>query len=251
MERNGSPFPSTSQNLTGIPAGTYEVKISDANGCFKTISGIQLTEPAAALFINYQKTDISCYGANDGALDLDVSGGQPPYTITWTFGSGKSSFDNLGPGDYTLTVADQSGCTRTQTITIEDAPIFKIEPEVKQISCFGKKDGSLKLNLEGGVGKYSIRWDHGPELENLFNLPAGPYGVTIKDETDCEIRSEFNIVEPAQLQLEPKVTDALDCINTQSGEISLGIIGGTPPYTIQWSNGSTSCLLYTSDAADE
>ncbi len=242
-KRNGNPFPSTLQNLTGIPAGTYDVKISDANGCFKTISGIQLTEPASALFINYQKTDISCYGANDGALDLDVSGGLPPYTITWSFGSTQSSFDNLGPGDYTLTVADQSGCTRTQTITIEDAPLFKIEPEVKQISCFGKKDSSIKLNLEGGVGKYTIRWDHGPELENLFNLPAGSYGVTIKDETDCEIRSDFNIVEPAQLQLEPKVTDALDCINTQSGEISLGITGGTPPYTIQWSNGSTSEIL--------
>lgn len=242
-KRNGNPFPSTSQNLTGVPAGTYDVKISDANGCFKIISGIQLTEPAAALFINYQKTDISCYGANDGALDLDVSGGQPPYTIIWTFGSGKSSFDNLGPGDYTLTVADQSGCTRTQTITIEDAPLFKIEPEVKQISCFGKKDGALKLNLKGGVGKYSIRWDHGPELENLFNLSSGLYGVTVRDETDCVIRSEFNIVEPAQLQLDPKVTDALDCFNTQSGEISLGIIGGTPPYTIQWSNGSTSETL--------
>lgn len=242
-KRNGAPIPANSQNLSGIPAGTYEVKISDANGCFKILSGIQLTEPAAALVINYKKTDISCYGANDGALDLDVSGGQPPYTISWSFGSSQSSFNNLGPGDYTLTVADQSGCTRTQTITIDDAPLFETTPEVKQISCFGKKDGSIKLNLKGGVGKTTIRWDHGAELENLFNLSSGFYGVTVRDETDCIIRSEFNIVEPAFLQIEPKVTDALDCINTQSGEISLGITGGTPPYSILWSNGSTSEIL--------
>jgi large repetitive protein len=242
-KRDGILILENSQNLSGVSAGTYEVKISDANGCFKIISGIQLTEPAAALVINYQKTDISCYGANDGALELDVSGGLPPYTITWSFGSTQSSFDNLGPGNYTLTVSDQSGCTRSQTITIEDAPIFDTNPELKQISCFGKKDGSIKLNLQGGVGKTIIRWDHGPELENLFNLSSGFYGVTVKDETACEIRSEFNIVEPALLQLEPKVTDALDCINTQSGEINLGITGGTPPYTIQWSNGSTSEVL--------
>lgn len=238
--RNGVLFPETTQNLSGIPAGTYDVKITDANGCFTSLSGIQLTEPATALVINYTKTDISCYGANDGALDLDVSGGLPPYTITWTFGSGQSSFNNLGPGDYTLTVADQSGCTRTQTITIEDAPLFRIDPEVSQISCFGQNDGSIKLNLQGGVGTTTIRWDNGAELENLFNLPAGFYGVTIMDATACEIRSEFNIVEPAPLSIEPIVTDALDCTNPQSGAISLGISGGTPPYSVNWSNGQTS-----------
>jgi gliding motility-associated-like protein len=239
-KRNGVPVPLNSQNLSGIPAGSYEVTISDANGCSKVLTGIQLTEPAAALVIDYQKTDISCYNANDGSLDLNVSGGQPPYIITWTFGSDQSSFDNLGPGDYTLTVSDQSGCTRTQTITIEDAPLFSSEPEVQHISCFGQKDGSIKLNLQGGVGATTIRWDHGAELENLFNLPPGNYGVTIKDQTDCEIRSEFNIVEPSLLALEPKVTDALDCDNTQSGEIRLGISGGTPPYSVRWSNGQTT-----------
>jgi gliding motility-associated-like protein len=238
-KRNGNLIPNNSQNLSGVQAGTYEVKISDANGCFKILSDIKLTEPATELLINYQKTDIGCFGANDGSLALDVIGGQPPYIISWTFGSNLTSFDNLGPGDYTVTVADQGGCTRTEIITIEDAAVFESTPQVKQISCFGKKDGSIKLNLIGGVGKFTIRWDHGAELENLFNLSSGFYGVTIRDETSCEIRSEFNIVEPAQLQIEAKVTDALDCFNPQSGEIVIGIIGGTPPYSIQWSNGST------------
>ncbi len=237
-KRNGVPISGNSQNLNGVPAGTYEVKISDTNSCFKILSGIELT--TADLVINYKKTDISCFGANDGALDLDVSGGQPPYSINWTFGSSISSFNNLGPGDYTLTVADQGGCIRTQTITIKDATQFESTPEVKQISCFGKKDGSIKLNLKGGLGKTTIRWDNGAELENLFNLSAGIYGVTIKDESACEIRHEFNIVEPAQLEVEPTLTDALDCLNPQSGEISLAISGGNPPYSIQWSNGSTS-----------
>jgi gliding motility-associated-like protein len=243
-KRNGIPIPANSQNLTGIPAGTYEVKVKDANGCFKILSGIQLTEPSAALVINYSKTDISCYGANDGSLKLDVSGGLPPYNIKWNFGSGQIGFDNLGPGDYTLTVSDKSGCIKTQTITIEDAPLFKITPEVKNISCFGQKDSFIKLNLEGGFGSTTIRWDNGEEREDLFNLIAGVYGVTIKDQSDCEIRSVFNIVEAALLQIEPIIKDALVCDNPQSGEISLGISGGTPPYTIQWSNGQVVETLF-------
>lgn len=239
-ERNGMPFPANSQNLRDIPAGTYQVTVVDANGCSSVISAIQITEPSAAIVINYSKTDISCYGANDGSLDLDVSGGLPPYTIQWSFGSSQSGFDNLGPGDYTLTVSDQSGCIRSQTINIADAPLFKSDPEVENISCFGEKDGSIKLNLQGGVGATTIRWDHGAELENLFNLTAGFYAVTIRDQTHCEIRSEFNIIEPALLEIEPQVTDALDCENPQSGEIKLAVSGGTPPYAIQWSNGQTS-----------
>jgi gliding motility-associated-like protein len=239
-KRNGTIFNRNQKDLLNIPAGNYEVQITDANGCSETISDIELTEPALALVINFTKTDITCYNANDGSLDLQVAGGAPPYTISWTFGADQSSFDNLGPGDYTLIVSDQSGCSRTQTITIEAAPVFEILPDVRQISCFGENEGSIKLNLSGGVGQTTIRWDGGEQLANLFNLSAGFYGVTIKDQTDCEIRSEFNIVEPALLVIEPKLTDALACDNPQSGEIRLGISGGTPPYSIKWSNGSTS-----------
>jgi|GEM_PF-914747 len=238
-KRNGAIITSDQKELLNIPAGNYEIVITDSRGCIQNLT-INLTEPAAVVVINYTKTDISCYGANDGSLDLDVSGGLPPYTITWSFGSTQSGFDNLGPADYTLTVSDQSGCIRSQIITIEDAPLFKTDSEIKQISCFGKKDGFIKLNLQGGFGKTTVRWDNGAELESLFNLTAGFYGVTMKDETDCEIRSEFNIIEPALLQIEPNVTDALDCVNPQGGEIRLGISGGTPPYTIKWSNGQTS-----------
>jgi len=242
-KRDGILIPENTQNLSGVAAGVYDVEIKDANGCVYPISGIVITESAAAIVINYTKVDISCYGANDGSLDLKVSGGVPPYVIKWTFGSDQPGFTNLGPGDYTLTVSDQSGCIRSQTITIEDAPLFKIDPVVKNISCFGEKDGSIELNLLGGVGETTIRWDHGEQLENLYNLTAGAYGVTIKDATSCEIRREFNIVEPAILAIEPTVSDALDCDNPQSGGIKLGLSGGTPPYSILWSNGSTSEFL--------
>lgn len=242
-KKDGIDYPRSGATISQITAGVYQATVKDVNGCVFNTQEITITEPEEALIINFTKTDISCFGANDGSLSLNVSGGLAPYNIQWTFGSSQSSFDNLGPGNYTLTVSDQSGCIRSQTITIEDAPLFKIEPDVSQISCFGQKDGFIKLNLQGGVGAYAIRWDDGSELGERFNLSSGTYGVRINDETDCEIRSEFNIVEPSLLEIEPQVTDALDCDNTSSGEIRLGIKGGTAPYSIKWSNGSTDEIL--------
>jgi large repetitive protein len=241
--RNGSLFNSDNQNLNGVPAGVYEVDIEDRNGCMVSLGPFELSEPDLPLVIDYEKTDISCYDANDGYIKLNIQGGVPPFQIIWNNNSTQEEYNNLGPGSYTVQVSDQAGCVKSQTIIIEDAPLFRIRPEVRQISCFGERDGFIKLNFEGGVGQPTIAWSNGDDRDELFNLGAGTYSVLIKDETDCEIRSEFNIVEPALLLMEPVVTDALECENPQSGSIILGISGGRPPYSFQWNNGQTTSNL--------
>src|SRR5690606_27816006 len=184
-----------------------------------------------------------CYNANDGFIDIQVKGGQPPYDILWDFGSSQTAFDNMGPGIYTVTVKDNVGCSTVMPVEIIDAPIFKITPVVENISCHGAQDGSIQLNMEGKGPQSTIRWDHGEEVENLFNLSAGSYGVTITDPEGCLIRQEFNIIEPAPLVLESQITDALDCLDPQSGGVQLQVSGGTPPFTFQWSNGANSPTL--------
>ncbi|WP_018472829.1 T9SS C-terminal target domain-containing protein [Echinicola pacifica] len=239
----GSPYPSTAQNPTNLPAGSYEVQVSKGNNCFISLESIVLTEPEEELVIGYQKTDLSCYNANDGSLQLEITGGVGPYVIAWDFGSSLTEFTDLSAGTYGLSVTDAIGCIKYEEIIIENAPAFEINPEITQISCFGEQNGSIQLNLlQGGQG-YTIRWDHGPEVESLNNLAAGIYSVTIEEAGGCTLREEFSIVEPALLSLEPQVSDALDCNNPQSGAINLGISGGRPPYTISWSNGATGQSL--------
>src|SRR5690554_4548424 len=236
--RNGTPFPATTQDLENIPAGVYQVNVVDQNGCERTSSPITILEPEAPVTVTVEKGDISCYNANDGYIDIQLEGGQPPYTILWDFGSSQTSFDNMGPGLYTVTVRDNVGCTTVTPVEIIDAPLFQITPTVQNISCHGEQDGSIQLNLEGKGPQTTIRWDHGAETENLFNLPAGDYGVTLTDPEGCQIRREFTIIEPAPLILESQVIDALDCENPQSGGINLAVSGGTPPFTVRWSNGA-------------
>ena len=241
--RNGQNTPYNSAILSEIPAGNYAVQVSDANGCTVAIESIVLTEPEEVLLLSVEKRDISCYNANDGFINLSLSGGVPPYVINWNFGSSMRRFDNMGPGTYTVTVRDQLGCEIIRPITIVDAPVFRVNPVVKQISCFGERDASIILNFEGGRGRVTFRWDDGAEVENRFNLTAGLYGVTVIDEDGCRIRRDFIIVEPSLLVAESFVQDALDCNNPQSGEIALNISGGSPPYTFLWSNGQTTQSL--------
>src|SRR5690606_11730552 len=241
--RNGEDFPRHEQNLTGIPAGTYVLSVADVNGCSVKLAPVIITEPDNPLAVAIDKGDISCYNANDGFINIQPSGGLPPYTIRWDFGSDQTDFKNLGPGIYTVTVQDRVGCTLVQAIEIVDAPLFEINPVVNNISCHGQQDGSIQLNLGGRGPDVLIRWDHGSQLESLFNLPQGSYGVTITEPEGCQIRQEFVILEPAPLAVEARITDALDCLDPQSGSIQLAVSGGTPPFTYTWSHGETTQSL--------
>ncbi len=242
--RNGLPFNSTLQNLIDVPFGKYEVEVMDRNGCILSFGPVELFQPEVPLVIDYEKTDISCYDANDGFIILDIKGGVPPFQIFWNNNSTRTELNNLGPGTYTVRVLDQAGCLKIQNIIIEDAPVFTILPEIRQISCYGKNDGFIKLNFQGGVGQPKITWNNGEDKSELLNLGPGIYEVLIKDETACEISSTFNIIEPGQLLMEPLVNDALDCENPLSGSIVLGISGGRPPYSYSWDNGATSSNLF-------
>lgn len=240
---DGETLPISGSEQNTLKAGIYTITVLDANGCSSTLGNIEISEPDEVLEISHQKTDISCYGANDGTLSLSIAGGVPPYDVRWNIGSRQLSFTDAAPGLYIATITDQIGCVKTETVIIEDAPLFAISPEVKNISCHGLKNGSIILNLQGGVGQTTITWSNGDDRPELFNLTEGQYTVVIKDQTDCDITSVFNIVEPAPLILEPRVSDALDCFLPASGNIFLGISGGVPPYVYSWSNGSTSAEL--------
>ena len=237
-------FSSSAEDLTFIPAGTYDVVATDANGCSIDISVTITQQPQ--IFVQSTITPITCYGADDATVTLNITGGNAPYTVEWdNFGFG-TYMDNLGAGDYGITITDSFGCVKGIIITVEQAPIFTIQPIVEQISCNGANDASIDLNLIGGVAPLTLEWADGSNSGLVRNnLGPGTYTVTITDATPCVIIESFTFVEPAPLAMSAVVEDALDCYDTQSGSIDLLIGGGTPPYTYAWSNGATTEDLAT------
>lgn len=232
-------FTSTNQNLTGIPAGNYDLTVTDANGCIKNLSVIitQSTE----IIIAYTTTPITCYGANNASMSVLLSGGNPPYQFQWSNLSTSLSQNNLSAGNYTITVTDNVGCIKTATIVIPEAPVFTVNPIVTQVTCHGANNGSINLNLTGGIAPVALTWSDGSTAGLIRNnLVPGTYTATISDGTPCYIVRTFTIIQPLPLVLSANLTNAFDCTNASSGGINLVVAGGTLPYNYSWSNGAVT-----------
>ena len=111
-------FTSTSQNIQNLVAGTYNLTITDANGCTESYAIIVSPGQLTSLLVSANTSDIDCFGNNNGFIDMTVSGGLPPYYYYWSNGQITEDINNLNPGTYTFVVADAAGQSYTSTYTI-------------------------------------------------------------------------------------------------------------------------------------
>jgi gliding motility-associated-like protein len=233
-------FTSNAQNISNLFAGTYTIEVTDKLGCIER-TDIALTQPTA-IQINYTKTDVTCYGGADGSIDITVNGGKPPYQISWNnLGNGFSQ-SNLSAGNYVATIVDDNQCEANVTITIEQ-PIFFISPTISPISCNGENDGTIDLNLTGGIAPFTVTWNDDPSAGiQRNNLSPGTYSVTITDSdpNQCPIQQTFLFTNPAALGVSETITDATDCNIVNSGSIDLDVSGGTLPYSFLWNTNQTT-----------
>ncbi|WP_310559143.1 PKD domain-containing protein [Flavobacterium sp.] len=232
-------FTSSNQNLNGVPAGTYELIVTDNSGCTKTLT-VTLTQ-TSEIIIDAKTTIIKCYGGNNASISVALSGGIAPYEVSWSNFAEGLFLDNLSGGDYEITVKDALSCIKTLNITIPEPPLFKVTPDVKNISCFGANDGRIDLKFVGGVAPVSFAWTDNPTAGSIRNnLQPGNYTVTISDGTPCSINQTFVILEPQELMLTANTINAFDCDDANSGSINLLVSGGSAPFTYAWTNGATT-----------
>ncbi|WP_420388274.1 PKD domain-containing protein [Roseivirga sp.] len=231
-------FGATTEDVSSLPAGSYDVVITDDNNCL-TITGITISEPAAALTINASTLDVSCSGGNDGAIDLTVSGGTAPYTYSWSNGSSAQDLSNLTAGTYMLTLTDANGCSLNSSYTITEPVDLSITLSKTDVTCFGYDNGAIDATVTGGTGPYTYTWSNGEASEDIASLVAGNYKLTVTDAQGCTASESVQIIEPTQITLTTAVTDA-GCNGGTNGAIDLTVSGGTGPYTYNWSTGANS-----------
>lgn len=230
----------TTQNVYGVPAGAYTVTITDAVGCVHEDQAV-VTEPDEALHITEAVTqNISCFGLRDGSVDITVEGGTPSYTYYWSNGATVQDLHNIPAGSYTVTITDANGCFVISTYEIEQPDQLVLNLEARDVRCYAGNSGSIDLTISGGTEPYTIEWSNGATTEDLSELYAGFYIVTVTDAHGCVEYAMAEIRQPA-LPLHAEITPTnVRCYGEGNGVCDLNVFGGTPPYYYTWNTGAIS-----------
>ncbi|HSU27204.1 MAG TPA: T9SS type B sorting domain-containing protein, partial [Chitinophagaceae bacterium] len=114
----------TTQDLTGLIAGTYSVTVTDAVGCTTSVT-VTITQPAL-LVASETHSNVICHGGSTGSIDLTPSGGVGPYTYLWSNAATTQDLTGLIAGTYSVTVTDANGCTATVSVTITEPALINL-----------------------------------------------------------------------------------------------------------------------------
>lgn len=225
--------------FSGLVAGDYTVTVTDNLGCTFEME-ITINQPLELQITIVEVIDASCFGYSDGSIEILVSGGTQPYLHYSNQGAPQPTgfFPNLPAGDYDIDVLDENGCTGDTMITIgQPTEIVILDTTVVDVSCSAAGDASIEVDIVGGAGGYTYSWT-GPDSftstdQNINNLIAGGYFLTATDIDGCFSVFEFNPIAPAPI-LPQVIIDSVSCFGGSDGALSLTLIGGNPPYNIEW-----------------
>lgn len=227
----------TTEDITGLVAGTYELTVTDFNGCVATFT-TDLIDPLE-LITSGTVTNVSCFALSDGAIDITPGGGTPPYTYNWDTGATTEDLTGLSAGTYQVTVTDSKGCEVVLTSVVNEPAALNVALVPTSISCNGVIDGEINTTVTGGTAPYSYLWNTGATTKDLAGLPTGTYTLVVTDHNGCELTVSETIVEPSLLAASALLTDP-KCFEGADGEIDVTVVGGTAPYNFAWNTGETT-----------
>ncbi|MCX6257880.1 MAG: choice-of-anchor L domain-containing protein [Bacteroidia bacterium] len=211
----------TTDGVTGLAAGAYNVTVSDNTGA-TVIQGYIITQPTAL------GSNIVVTGSFH--LNSTITGGTPPYAYLWSNGATDENIFTGIPGIYYLTVTDANSCSIIVSVSA-NLPL-QITYTSVNVTCNGLSDGQIQLTVTGGQTPYNYLWSNGAITSDLTGLAAGYYHVTVTDLLGTYMTQGIHVTQPTQLQAGINVTG--------SDTLIASFTGGTPPVTYDWSTGDTT-----------
>lgn len=256
----------------------YTISVTDDNGCLSTAE-IYLLEPSKLdVFLTQPTLPAYCnnnlLGFNTGWAQVSATGGTPNangnYNFNWSFigqtneDTLYSTIENMNAGTYEVVVVDHRLCSDTLSVEIELESTWQSFTSTTPDTCLESK-GTASITMEGGCGdvdnscNFSYLWSGGSATGNILptvtGLQQGVYSVTVTDDFGCE--GVYTLVVDGPTRVDFQVTNLIDqsCVgdngSSDDGQAVVEIVGGVPPYTVNWidqnslvtSNGSTSNML--------
>lgn len=227
--------------LNLVSAGIYSLTVTDNQGC-TTFTGAVVEEPANTLSVSISVTDPSCFGYDDGEIDITVAGGTQPYSFNWgnqneiLMNNPSETLDSVSVGNYLFRISDENGCIIEQMITVNEPTILSVNHIVTDALCFGDSTGIIDLTISGATPPYSISWSNGMTTEDALQIPAGTYNYFVTDAQGCVFRDLATVAQPSAVNIDYSVV-GVSCLDQTDGQIDLNAFGGTAPYVYSWSTG--------------
>ena len=226
----------THESIQITAVGSYSVTVTTSSGCTATDNVNVTNPPSPSTSINSITDTLSCITSDNGAIDINVSGGAGNYSYEWSNGDTTQDLNNISAGNYSVTITDSVGCSIIDSsftiVQIND--LLLSDSSFSELSCFGDSSGFINLTLQNGLPPYNFEWSNGDTTENLSGLGAGTYNVTVTDAGGCTASDTIIISQPTQLY---------STITTSADTLFCNTAGGTPVYHYAWSTGATTQFI--------
>ncbi len=261
----GTPIPEESFLVAGGSGGGG----SNFTGSNSSTDNFTTCQKAVAcnLSATVQKTDAFCYGVANGSATITLTGGVAPYSFSNSDGvflqsaNAVNVFNNVPFGYYPISVTDGAGCKTDLSVTISQPAGIGASGVVVDAGI-NEMPGSITETISGGTPPYSFQWNNGAQTESLTGLGPGTYILKVTDANGCT--DVFTYIVYGQLILPPPpppppgqdcqfayFTVAATALKGSSiacdGAASIGVSGGTAPYTYSWSDGVTTAANTRTD----
>jgi gliding motility-associated-like protein len=227
--------------------GNYSFCLTNASGSVIDLCG-NVAPPTCFPFsitgmtANINATDADCNGASTGSATVVPNGGTLPYSYTWSPNVGNTAtVNNIPAGSYTVTVADQFGCSVISNINVNEPTAIVLNMNANGTACLGNT-GSIVINANGGTPGYQYSINNGATFQNgntFNNLSGGNYDVVVKDANGCQVAQTVNITTstPPVINATPSVD--VSCNGGSDGSINVNANGGTGAIQYSIDNGAT------------
>ncbi|MBK7870178.1 MAG: T9SS type A sorting domain-containing protein [Saprospiraceae bacterium] len=228
--------------ISNLPQGAYRITITDNSeqACEFFLRQVFVNGPAAIVRTPNIR-DVSCAGASDGSITLNVTGVNPQYL--WSTGATTSAIQNIPGGVYAVTITDGACETILEGLEVQEPEALTIVEKLTAPSCSNATDGMIELSIFGGKKAYNFLWNTGSRREDLDNLNAGVYHLTLTDANNCQLTETIDLQAPSPLMINIDSLSNITCFDNSDGFVKVIANGGTPPYRYFWNTGSIAPVL--------
>ncbi len=220
-------------------AGSYNVTVSDGNGC-TAASSATIATAIGTINVSASATDAQC-ASSSGSVTATPNSGSGPYSYLWSLGISNATtqtVNSVAAGTYPVTVTDANGCTGSATATVNALQLTITSIISATGTSCASSTGSVTVTPTNGTATYAYSWTNGGNTQTISSLPSGSYSVTITDANGCTGTASSSVTTPNGPQA-TATTSNITCNGAGDGAIDVTTTGGTGTVTYNWSNNAT------------